>query len=70
MLMRANETVEKPYFALWRCGAAGLFCNQNAVEGVPATWIGLGQRPKGVDLADIVNQSEQPPLYIHFPFGT
>ena len=26
-------------------------------------------RPKSVDLADIVNQSEQRPLYIHFAFG-
>jgi hypothetical protein len=24
---------------------------------------------KGVDLADIMDQSEQPPLYIHFQFG-
>jgi len=31
---------------------------------------GLDQRPKGVDLADMVNQSEQRPLYIHFPLGT
>ena len=30
----------------------------------------LGQRPEHVDLADIVNQGEQPPLYIHFGFGT
>ena len=30
---------------------------------------GLGQCPKDVNLADIVNQSEQPPLYIHFQFG-
>ena len=29
---------------------------------------GLDQRPKDVDLADIVNQSEQSPLYIHFQF--
>jgi len=27
-------------------------------------------RPKHVDLTDIVYQGEQPPLYIHFPFGT
>lgn len=26
-------------------------------------------RPEGVDLADVVDQSEQAPLYIHFPFG-
>ena len=33
-------------------------------------YAGLDQRPKGVDLTDIVYQSEQPPLYIHFQFGT
>jgi hypothetical protein len=27
------------------------------------------ERPKGVDLADIVYQGEQSPLYIHFQFG-
>ena len=31
--------------------------------------IGLCQRPEHVDFADIVYQSEQPPLYIHFQFG-
>lgn len=31
---------------------------------------GLGQHPKGMDFADIVDQSEQPPLCIHFLFGT
>ena len=31
---------------------------------------GSEDRSKGVDLADIVNQGEQPPLYIHFGFGT
>lgn len=39
----------------------------NTVKG---EGMGSGQRPKGVDFADIVDQSEQPPLYIHFPFGT
>ena len=29
----------------------------------------LDQSPEDVDLADIVNQSEQSPLYIHFTFG-
>ena len=29
---------------------------------------GSGERPEDVDLADIVNQSEQSPLYIHFAF--
>lgn len=27
------------------------------------------ERPKSVDFVDIVYQGEQPPLYIHFPFG-
>jgi hypothetical protein len=31
--------------------------------------MGLCQRPEHVDLADIVYQSEQYPLYIHFAFG-
>ena len=31
--------------------------------------LGLDQRPEHVDLADIVNQSKQYPLYIHFPLG-
>ena len=30
---------------------------------------GLDPRPEHVDLADIVYQSEQHPLYIHFAFG-
>lgn len=29
---------------------------------------GSGERPEDVDLADLVNQSVQPPLYIHFQF--
>ncbi len=32
--------------------------------------IGLDPSPEDVDLADIVNQSEQSPLYIHFAFGS
>ena len=31
---------------------------------------GSVEHSKRVDLTDIVNQSEQPPLYIHFQFGT
>jgi hypothetical protein len=30
---------------------------------------GSVERPKGVDLADIMDQGVQPPLYIHFQFG-
>jgi hypothetical protein len=28
------------------------------------------EHPKRVDLADSMDQSKQPPLYIHFQFGT
>ena len=31
---------------------------------------GLDQCPISVDLTDVVYQSEQPPLYIHFALGT
>lgn len=42
-------------------------CRQSSVFSLCQ---GLDQRPKGVDLADIVDQSEPRtrPLYIHFPF--
>jgi hypothetical protein len=33
-------------------------------------WMDLVECPKRVDLADIVYQSEQPPLYIHVQLGT
>ena len=36
--------------------------------GESISW-GLGKRPKSVDFADIVYQSEQPPLNIHLGFG-
>ena len=41
------------------------------IDESPAARIGLDQRPKGVDLANIVDQSElrTRPLYIHFKFG-
>ena len=65
-----NETVEKPIL-----GRA--FPVQGLTERPVSRVVGslrffslrqgLDQRPKGVDLADIVNQSEQSPLYIHFP---
>ncbi len=46
--------------------------SQKAVEQVSTARIGLDQRPKGVDLADVVYQSEPRtrPLYILFKFGT
>lgn len=31
--------------------------------------LGLSQRPEDVDLADIMYQGEQSPLYIHFAFN-
>src|SRR5689334_18559789 len=30
---------------------------------------GSVERPKGVDLADVVDHRKQPPLYIHFQLG-
>ena len=42
---------------------------QTVVGGVNRLKLGLDQRSEDVDFADIVNQSEQYPLYIHFPFG-
>jgi len=63
-----NETVEKPYFQVdgkSDDGTIGKLFTLNAAEQECA---GLDQYPKSVDLADIVHQSEQSPLYIHFPF--
>ncbi|MCE7915915.1 MAG: hypothetical protein DYH15_14945 [Nitrosomonas sp. PRO4] len=37
-------------------------------NGVTRLKKGLYPRPKGMDLADIVDQGEQTPLYIHFTF--
>ena len=66
-----NETVEKLVLARdfpgprasreSRSGVAG------GVRGVLSR-PGSVDRPKGVDLADIVDESKQLPLYIHFPF--
>jgi len=67
-----NETVEKPAFQgannpgrylPTRLEHRMRFCR---VHPIPD---GLMERPKGVDFADIVHQSEQPPLYIHLELG-
>ena len=47
---------------------------ENTISCLESDWtadmilLGLLDRSKRVDLADIVDQSEQPPLYIHFQF--
>ena len=66
-----NETVEKLFFSRTIPGRAMIGSAVSRSEGnqtgdmVPQ---GLVECPKSVDLADIVYQSEQPPLYIHFQF--
>jgi hypothetical protein len=67
-----NETVEKTNIEK----KSGTDINQTLDFSLGQRWsgvnrlkLGLDQRPEGVDLADIVNQSEQYPLYIHFTFG-
>ena len=67
--MLPNETVEKPYFQVKHKSAGGSSAWWFAMNAAGQDCGGLDQHPKGVDLADIVYQSEQPPLYIHFPFG-
>ena len=68
-----NETVEKTKFTDRIAERISVKCRifrgqgQNGPNGFR---IGLCQRPEDVDLADIVYQSEQAPLYIHFTFGT
>jgi hypothetical protein len=62
----ANETVEKLYFQTEREADSWSSCTLNGTKRGRA---GLDQRPKGVDFADIVHQSGQPPLYFHFQFG-
>ena len=68
----ANETVEKPVFQ----GAynPSRYLPTRLAHRMRFCWVhpipdGLMERPKGVDFADIVHQSEQLPLYIHFWFG-
>ncbi len=52
-----NETVEKPNFQTERKGSAG-FLSLRAVGQVVGVWKGLDQRPKYVNFADTVYQSE------------
>jgi len=61
-----NETVEKPYFGAGRWSVERPLFAWTAAEQVRT---GSSQRSKGMNLADIVNQSEPRtrPLYIHFP---
>jgi hypothetical protein len=64
-----NETVEKPNFQIERKTDGGTIDRLFALTAAEQDCAGLDQRPKSVDLADIVYQSEQSPLYIHFRFG-
>jgi len=63
----ANETVEEVNFAFGRQGLDPTFEREYGWTGVRDV-DGLDKRPKGVDLADMVNQSEPRtrPLYIYF----
>jgi len=67
-----NETVEKPFFQSTFPGQRLLERPGSRSEG-GLTDVSLRQgsvdRPECVDLADVVYQSEQPPLYIHFQLG-
>ena len=70
---RANETVEKPIMGRAFPVQVSTERPVSRAEGSFSFFLlcqRLGQRPEHVDLADIVNQGEQPPLYIHFGFGT
>lgn len=53
-----NETVEKLKFSDGAQEAAPDFEFERAVGQVVGVWKGLDQRPKYVNFADIVNQSE------------
>ena len=70
--MLPNETVEKLFFLRTIPGHAMIGSAVSCPEGdytgnlIPQ---GLLERPISVDLADIVYQGEQPPLYIHLGFG-
>jgi len=66
----ANETVEEVNFAFGRQGLDPTLECEYGWTGVRDV-DGPDKRPKGVDLADMVNQSEPRtrPLYIYFTFG-
>jgi hypothetical protein len=65
-----NETVEKPKFCRSAPVRRSNFHRGQGWNGVNRLKLGLDQSPEDVDLADIVDQSEQCPLYIHFTFGS
>ena len=67
-----NETVEKLVFQSTFPGQRLMERPDSRSEGGETGGeIGKGsvERPKSMDLADVVYQSEQPPLYIHLLFG-
>ena len=65
---RLTRLLKNKIFRRSARGSAG-FLSLRAVGQVVGVWKGLDQRPKYVNFADIVYQSEQSPLYIHFGFG-
>jgi hypothetical protein len=64
-----NETVEKPKFCRSPPVRCSNFHRGQEWNGENRLKIGLDQRSEDVDFADIVNQSEQYPLYIDFTLG-
>ena len=68
MRRRPNETVEKPILGKAFPVQGPTMRPISRLVGSFSLCQGLDQCPVSVDLADIVNQSEQRPLYIHFPF--
>jgi hypothetical protein len=71
--MLPNETVEKPILQRAFPVQGSTERPVSRAEGSFLFFLlcqGLDQRPISVDLADIVYQSEQSPLYIHFQLGT
>lgn len=54
----SNETVEKPYFQMECKTDGGTLDRLFALNAAEQDGAGSDQRPKGVDLADIVYQSE------------
>ena len=65
----AQRDRRKTEFLQVTAGQALELSPRTGVERGDRLRIGLYQRPEHVDLADIVYQSEQPPLYIHFALG-
>ena len=71
--MKPNETVEKPILGR-AFPVQGPTKRPNSLVVGSLRFFslrqGLYQRPEDVNFADIVYQSKQPPLYIHFALGT